>query len=344
MTSQPLTSDRLQFDDPFDVIERYYDNGWTDGLPIVPPTPERVERFLEYAQISPSEIIGTEPTKGRVITAEKIAINAVMAGCRPEYLPVVIAAVEAMCEPKFNLHAITASTMGAAPLLVVGGPVAAQLELNSGVSVFGPGHRSNATIGRAIRLVIINITGAASGEIDKATIGHPGKYTWCIAEAEQVSPWDLLHVERGLSTDQSAVTVFAGLSPIQVPNHEGHDPQTILTSFKDAMFATGYGQGEIVTVICPEHMGYVKSAGWSKANVKEYLYESTRRTVADWGASGRMVTGEVRPDDKVGVVRDAGNITVLVAGGAAGAFSDVIPLWGGGTGSQSVTKEIRIPG
>ena len=159
LTSQPLTSDLFEFDSSVDVIEHYFRSGWTDGLPVVPPTPERVGEFLDYVGRSPSEIMGTEPTKGRVITVEKVAINAVMAGCLPEYFPVVLAAVEALVEPQFNLHAITVSTMGAAVLAVVNGPIANDLAMNSSVSVFGPGHRANATIGRAIRLVIINVTG-----------------------------------------------------------------------------------------------------------------------------------------------------------------------------------------
>ena len=215
MSTQPLTSNRLEFDDAVEVVEYYFDQGWTDGLPVVPPTVDRVAEFLDAAGRSASDIVGTEPTKGRVITAEKMAINAVMAGCRPEYFPVVVAAIEAMSEPQFNLHAISVSTMGAAVMTVVSGPIARELSLNSGVNVFGPGNRANATIGRAVRLVMMNVTGAEPGELDKATLGHAGKYTWCIAEAEEASPWEPLHVERGFDHDQSAVSVFAGLSPFQ---------------------------------------------------------------------------------------------------------------------------------
>ena len=234
MATQTLTSDRFDFDDASEAIEFYFERGWTDGLPVVPPTPEKVARFLDAAGRSPAEILCTEPTKGRVITAEKAAINAVMAGCLPGYFPVVAAAVEAMNEPRFNLHAITASTAGAAVLAVVNGPIAGELGVNSGISLFGPGHRANATIGRALRLVIGNASGSVSGVIDKATLGHPGKYTWCIAEAEEVSPWEPLHVERGFSKDDSAVTVFAGLSQIQASYHESGRPEEILGSFTDA--------------------------------------------------------------------------------------------------------------
>jgi hypothetical protein len=340
MSTQPLTSKRYEFDDAVEAMEFYFSQGWTDGLPVVPPTADRVGQFLDYAGRSPSEILGAEPTKGRVITAEKVAINAVMAGCLPQHFPVVLAAVEAMCEPKFNLHAITVSTMGAAALLVVNGPLAKELGLNSGVSVFGPGHRANATIGRAIRLFICNVTGSVSGVLDKATLGHAGKYTWCIAEAEDVSPWEPLHVERGLSADQSAVTVFAGLSPIQVTNHTGNRPETILPSFADAMYAAGPGQGELVVVLCPEHVGYMKSAGWSKKQVKEFLFKLAQRKASDWAKVGAMPAPKPGEDSLRGVAQSPEGITVIVAGGAAGGFSDVIPLWGGGSNSRSVTREI----
>ena len=342
MNTQSLTSNRMEFDDAVDAMEHYFDRGWTDGLPIVPPTVEAVERFLESAGRSPSEILGTEPTKGRVITAEKVAINAVMAGCRPEHFPVVLAAVEAVCEPEFNLHAISVSTMGAAVLMVVGGPVAARLGINSGVGVFGPGHRANATIGRAVRLVMSNVTGAVSGVLDKATLGHAGKYTWCIAEADDVRTWEALHVQRGLDEDQSAVTVFAGLSPMQVANHEARRPEEIFTSFLDAMFTAGPGQEEIVVMLCPEHMGYIRSAGWSRQDVQKHLFERAQRSAADWSSKGVQVEGAA-PDAMVAVAQSPESVTPIVAGGAAGAFSAVIALWAGGAGSRSVTREVRLP-
>ena len=343
MSTQSLTSELLEFGSSADVVEHYFRMGWTDGLPVVPPTPERVGEFLDYVGRSPSEILGTEPTKGRVITVEKVAINAVMAGCLPEYFPVALAAVEALVEPQFNLHAITVSTMGAAVLAVVNGPIANDLAMNSSVSVFGPGHRANATIGRAIRLVIINVTGALPGVLDKATLGHPGKYTWCIAEGEEVSPWEPLHVERGMDAGSSAITLFAGLSATQVSNHTGNYPEAILTSFRDAMFAAGNEQGEVVIVLCPEHVGYLGDAGWSKTDVKQFLHESAQRKVADWVAAGHMSRDGADPEAMLATAQSADNITVLVAGGFAGAFSQVIPLWGGGSNSRSVSKQIAVP-
>ena len=340
-----LASRRLEFDDASEAIEFYFDQGWTDGLPVVPPTVEKVRRFLGHAGRSPSEIVGTEPTKGRVITAEKVAINAVMAGCLPEYFPVVLAAVEAMSEPQFNCHAISVSTDGAAVLAVVNGPLAKELGLNSGVGVFGPGYRPNATIGRAIRLVVSNVTGAVPGVLSKSTLGHGGQYTWCIAEAEDASPWEPLHVERGLAADRSAVTVFAAAAPIQVVSHLANRPESILASFSDGMFVAGPDQEEIIVVLCPENVEHLKSAGWSKRQVKEFLFEATRRRVSDWARVGEM-SAEGSPEDPEalrGVTQSPDSITLVVAGGAAGPFSSIIRLWGGGSISRSVIREIKLP-
>ena len=324
MTSPSLTSNRLTFDDEAALFDSFVKRGWTDGLPVVPPTEERVRAALEAGGRAPSDILGAEPVRGRVITAEKAAVNAVMAGCLPEYFPVVAATLEAMCEPQFNLHAVTVSTMGAAILAVVNGPAARRIGVASGVSVFGPGNRANATIGRAIRLVVMNVTGARPGELDKATMGHAGKYTWCMAECEDTSPWEPLHVERGFDVDESAVTVFPGLSPIPVTSGD-EDPEAILRGFEDAMFAAGTGQNELVVVLSPELLGHFQRAEWSKRRVQEALFEVGARERD--GAAVRSVSS---PDA----------VRVLTAGGAAGGFAAVIPLWGSGSNSQSVTRRI----
>ncbi len=180
-----LTSRRIELDDPAEAMEFFYQQGWTDGLPVVPPTPKRVEEFLEYAGNLPGDILGMIPARNRVITAEKVAINAVMAGCLPNYMPVIVAAIEAMCQEEFNLHGISATTGGTAPLLIVNGPAVQQLNINYGVNCFGPGVRANATIGRAIRLILMNVGGSIPGVLDKSCLGHPGKYSYCIAEDEE---------------------------------------------------------------------------------------------------------------------------------------------------------------
>ena len=341
VTPHSLTSKRLEFADDAAAMEYYAEQGWTDGLPVVPPTPVRVARFLDQAGRPTAAIIGTEPTKGRVITTEKVAINAVMAGCLPEHLPLILAAIEAICEPKFNLHAISVSTMGAAVLTVVNGPVVGELGLRSGVDLFGPGNRGNATIGRAIRLVITNASGAVSGELDKAALGHPGKYTWCIAEAEDASPWSSLHEENGLSTFQSAVTVYPGLSPIQVNPPPTTDPELILVSFADALFTTGSGQNALVVILSMEIVGHLKAAGWTKDRVKDALYRAGRRPASAWARVGGDVSLD-DPDALIGAVNSPDSITVIVAGGEAGGGCAVIQLWGAGTNSKPVTKEIKI--
>ena len=225
--------------------------------------------------------------------------------------------------------------------MVVNGPISEELGINSGVSVFGPGHRANATIGRALRLVISNVTGAVPDVLDKATLGHAGKYTWCIAEAEDVSPWRPLHVERGIPLDEGAVTVFAGLSPTQVNFHASTDPEAILTRFSDAMFAMGHSQEEVVVVLCPEHVGHLKAARWTKKQVREFLFEASHRKASEWVRLGAMRDGDVDGDENIPVALSPEGITVVVAGGPAGAFSAVVPLWGGGSNSRSVTKKIK---
>ena len=340
MAAYELASKKVQLQETGDPIEYYFEQGWTDGLPVVPPTAEKIEAFLDAVGRSPSEILGTEPVRGRVVTLEKVAINAVMAGCLPEYFPVVLAAMEAMLEPEHNLHAVTVSTMGAAPLLVVNGPVVKEIGLNSGVSVFGPGNRANATIGRAIRLTIMNVTGAVPGDLDQSSLGHAGKYTWCIAEDQETSPWKPLHVDRGYASSQSAVTVFPGLSPIQVSNFGGGSPEAALKSVADGLIVAGPGNAEIVVVLTPETIGHIKAGGWWKGQVAEYLWERSRLTAGEWEEHGYPM-GKPDADEFVGVTTTWEGITVIVAGGKAGSFSAVIPLWGGGSNSRSVSKIIR---
>ena len=345
MSSAYLTSHRHEVNDFLEANELYHERGWSDGLPIIPPTEDLVLRFLEASDRDASDVLGVEPVRGRVLTVEKAAINAVMAGCKPEYFPVVVAAAEAICEDQFNLHAITASTMGAAILIVVNGPVVRQIGLNSGINVFGPGRRANATIGRALRLIAINVIGAIPGELDKATFGHAGKYSWCIAEAEEESPWEPLHVERGLSAGDSAVSVFAGLSPWQATNHAGHTPEAILTTVADVLKSVGPDQGEVLLIMSPEHVGHMRSARWSKRQIKKFLADKAQRTVQDWTEAGRLESKYASEDQSrlLGVCRGPDSVTIVVAGGAAGAFADIIPLWAGGIGSKPVTRAIKAP-
>ncbi|MBI2846381.1 MAG: hypothetical protein HYX82_00710 [Chloroflexi bacterium] len=344
MVEKGLSSKQYQVGSALEAIEFYYEKGWTDGLPVVPSTAERVEEFLEKAGKRSQDVIGEVPERGRTITAEKVAINAVMAGCLPEYMPVLIAVVEAVTEKAFNLHGSAASTMGSAQLIVVNGPIAKKLGINSGVNLFGPGFRPNATIGRALRLILMNVCGAIPGVMDKSTFGHGGKYSFCIAENEDLSPWEPFHVERGFPREESVVTVFAAQAPIQVTNFIGNTPEDILASVADTMATVGYEQAEIVVIISPEHLHHISGHGWSKRDVKRFLAEKARRSVADWKRVRKMPGAIEHGDEdrmKV-VVGDAEDIDVLVGGGGAGPFSICIPLWGGGISSRSVSKLIRM--
>ena len=334
-----LSSDVVEMNDAFEAIESFYERGWSDGLPIVPPTEDAVDKFLQAAGLAPGHVLGTEPVKGGVATAEKVAINSVMAGCRPEYMPVVAAAVEAITADEFNLHAITASTMGASIMALISGPAAKDLGVNSGISAFGPGHRANATIGRALRLIVINLFGSRSGEIDKATLGHPGKYTWCFGELADRSPWTPIHADMGLPADSSAVTVFSALSGIQVGEHAANTPEGILDAFVNALWATAPGMIEVLIVLCPEHMAFFRDAGWAKSRVGEYLYEVTKRPVSQWShptsrsdneEGGPLASALERPESAI----------VTVAGSDGGGWSAVIPTWSNGHNSKVVTRPI----
>lgn len=338
-----LSSGSQEVSDAFEAIETYFENGWTDGLPVVPPTAEAVEQFLNAAKLQPGHILGVEPTKGAVITAEKAAINAVMAGCKPEYMPVVAAAVEAITEDKFSLHGISVSTMGAGILLVVNGPIADQLGINSAESVFGPGNRANATIGRAVRLIVSNVVGTRAGDLDKATLGHPGKYTWCITEKVDRLPWEPMHVARGFAADESTVTTFAGLSGTQVGEHEANTPEGVLDAFAGRLYALGQAMQEVLLVICPEHAAHLKTADWSRQQVCEYLYERTKAPAPSLFSQGgvKEALGE-KVAAGSGALASPDTVVPIVAGGDGGGWSMVIPMWATGTKTKSVTKLIKV--
>ena len=337
-------------DDP----EVWFERGVTDGLPVVPPTRQRVEAMLAVtARDRHEQVTLVPPNYGRG-TVEKLATNAVMAGCRPEYFPVVLAVVEAACDPAFNLHGQSGTTNAASPLIVVNGPIRQRLGVNCAAGVFGPGYRANATIGRALRLVMINLGGARPGETSMSTMGHPGRYTYCIGEHEEVSPWEPLHIERGFAPDDSTVTLFSGESPFMVNDHLSRSASQIVASL--GWSAAGVWNhksfplyGYTLFVIGPEHAKTIGEERWSKADVKQFLYETIRRPVRDLapGPDGAE-TGRLknlldgRPlDERVPKFPSTGEILVVVAGGTAGRFSAVVPGWmGGEMGSRPVTRKI----
>lgn len=340
MSTSKLTAGRYKFNTWDQAQEYYLDRGLTDGLPVVLPTDERVRGMLEYAGLAPEELVGVESIRQKRFTAEKVAINSVMAGCKPEYFPVVVAAVAAICERSFNLHASSTSTNGVTVMVLVSGPYATDIGMNSGVELMGNGNRANATIGRAVNLIKTNFYGSVPGDMDNSTFGHPGKVSFCFAEDLTISPWPSLASDKGFGDKASTVTVFAANSPLQVSIYGDKRPETFLTATAHAMLGLGPSQSEIAIVISPEVMAYVAEAGWGRRQVQEFLHEKTRRPAREWIAWNRIDHPDpgADPDRLIGCVAEPDRITVVPGGGAAGAFIDIISSWGS---SRSVSREIQ---
>jgi len=343
-----LLARRIVLGEHEDGIDACFERGWTDGLPVVLPTPERVRRMLQGTRRKPEEVIARVPPDFAPCTVEKAAINAVLSGCRPEYLPVVLAAVEAVCSDEFNIHGVLATTYFVGPVVIVNGPIVRAIGLNSGVNALGQGTRANATIGRALQLVIRNIGGGRPGEIDRATLGNPGKYTFCFAEDEERSPWEPLHVERGLPRGSSAVTVFAGEGPRAVFDQLSRSPESLARSFAWCLRTVAHpklvGDYDAVVVVSPEHGRVFREAGWSKARLRGEIAEllsvpSTELVRGAAGCAEGMPAGfaagtvtKFQPD----------GLLFAHAGGTAGLFSAIIGGWKNGpAGSQPVTTEVR---
>lgn len=340
-------SPTYSFDTSEEAIEFCYRKGWTDGLPVVPPTPEKVKEMLDASRLEGSEVLGTIAERNRMITAEKVAINAVMAGCLLNHMPVVTAAVEAVLDPRFGVHGPTSSTGGAAILIIVNGPAVQQIGMNHGKNLMGGSNRANATIGRAVNLVMKNAGGTA--QFDQTTIGHPGKISFCIAEAEH-EKWEPLHVERGFKREDSTVTVFAAEGPHQVNNHVANTPEGILLSMADRMtaLATFHMQRkgtQCVVVICPEHLSTLLEHGWDKRKVREFLFEQARRPKADFARYGLQREAEPGDEDSwLKAVPSPDDILLLSGGGPAGRFSSFIPGWGSIAQTVAVTKKVAVSG
>jgi hypothetical protein len=340
-----LLSKRHSVADPTDAIELCFEKGWTDGLPVVPPTEARVRAMLDAARTEPGQQIAYVEHRAVSITAEKVAINAVLAGCKPEYMPVVIAAVEAIGDPAWGYHGPGTSTGGAGVLMIVNGPIARKLDVNAGDNLFGPGWRANATIGRAVRLVMRNVCGSRPGTLDRGTLGHPGRLSYVIAENEAESPWTPLHVERGLRAEQSAVTVLAAEAPHQFYNQLSSTAEGVLTTLADDMRISGnvMGQSQYVVVLAGEHMRTIAKDGWGKPQIRRFLFEHTQNSHAHLKKTQRM-SGELKPGDESlmrPLVETPEDILVVAAGGRAGAFSAYIPGWGSKRSSTAVTKVVR---
>lgn len=336
-----LASSRQHVADVAEAQELFQRNGWSDGLPIVPPTVELVEHFLSVTGLDPAEVVVNLREQSRTVTVEQIAVNTVAAGCRPEYLPVVVTALRAMGEDEYNLHSTTVSG-ATAPLVIVSGSAVEMLGINAGFSVFGSGHVANATIGRAVRMVCQNLCGGSPGTIDKATMGHPGKFSFCIGESTLRNPWSPCHAERGLSAEASAVTVFAGEAPIFARNDWSSEPRPILATIADAMKVSHFTGGSFVVVLGPLHASVLDGAGLDRATVRHELFELSARSEAELKRAGRA-KGEVLPGDEASfrrAVTSPDDIVVVVAGGHLYGYSAVVPPWVGGHESKPVTREL----
>lgn len=309
-------------EDIAEIFDAMYRRGVTDGFPIIPPTVERVQRMLAGSPLLPDYIVAELPPRGGVATVEKIAINAVMAGCLPSYLPVIIAAVEALMQPQFNLLGVQTTTNPVAPLVLVNGPVRHAIDLNCGAGALGPGCRANATIGRAIRLILINIGGGIPGEVDKSILGMPGKYTFCLGELEEANPWEPFHVEHGFAREDSVVTVISSQGTQSVAA-SFLQPESILMMLSNAMTAYGAnsytkGCGNPLVILPPAHARIFADAGWDKMRIKQDLFERTKFPLSEMPAEPRLLDTSSRQkivDGKVCICRQAEDSVVIVAGG-----------------------------
>lgn len=343
-----LQSRRIEFASLEDEFEAMYDRGWSDGLPLVPPTEARVMRMLEGTSRAADDVVVIAPPDLVECTVEKIAINAVMAGCKPEYLPVVITAVEAICTDEFNMHGLLATTMGVGPVIVVNGPIRNEIGMNYGMNVFGQGNRANSTIGRAVQLVIRNVGGGRPGEVDRAAQGNPGKMGLCFPEFEEGTDWPSLAEDRGIAPGASAVTVFAGEAPRNIVDQLSRSPESLTNSLAQALRVTVGPRmimgTDAIVVLSPEHIARYHDAGWSKDRFRDELI-SRLKFQSDDVIRGVGGIDEGLPAGFEGMeldkFRPEGGLMIAHAGGPAGLFTSVIGGWvSGPKGSIPVTREI----
>jgi len=339
----PADDVEVEIADTADAIEWCMAQGWSDGLPVVPPERAVVDRFLAAAPWDPDAVLFHEPVRGIEVPARTVVVNAVLAGCRPSYLPVVGAALAAMSHPDFRVHIPASSTGGAAPVIVVNGPIRHEIELNDGVNLFGPGARANATIGRCVRLVLRNALGALPGGLDMATQGWFGKYTACFGEREEASPWPPLHVRRGFPAHTSTVTVLASESAHNIHTCGGATADMVLRTAADVVRCLGsHSDGQSLVVIGPEHAATLAAAGITAEALQRVLFDASRRTLAELKRGGR-IEGAIAAEDETRTrprAKVADDFLVLVGGGDAGCSSAWFPSWSRGRGSVAVTAPL----
>ncbi|MBI3965648.1 MAG: hypothetical protein HY329_08435 [Chloroflexi bacterium] len=351
MATDPPSSaaERFHGSDPYDrVADAYYVRGWTDGLPIVPPTERRVEAMLAAGSWPRDEVLAVVPPRLGAATAEKVAINAVMAGCDSSYFRVVVAALRAACEPEFNLDGIQNTTNGVTPLVIVNGPLAAELDVNATGNALGPGRRANATIGRALRLLLLNVGGGIPGDVDRATHGQPGKYTFCFAEDEAGSPWPALHVERGFDPTQSTVTLVAATGTLNVHDVGCQTAAERLHIVAGAMRALGSSalqwQSEPLVILNAESARACADAGLSKDGVRRALWQKARVPLSEYSLGGLEFLRNHRPvwfgqdplPDYLPVAERPEDVMLVVTGGP-GRHWIFVPTFGG---IRSLTRPV----
>ncbi len=343
-----LRSRRVELASLEDEWEALHARGWTDGLPVVPPTEGRVLEMLEGTSRPAHQVVAVVPPDLVECSVEKVAVNAVMAGCKPEYLPVVIAALEAACTTEWNAHGVLATTMGVGPVIVVNGPIRRRIGMNSGINVLGQGNRANSTIGRALQLVIRNVGGGRPGEIDRATYGNPGKLGLCFPEDEEGSPWGPLSADLGAPPGQSTVTLFAGEGPRTVVDQLSRDPESLARTFAVTLRALHHPKlvlgFDALVVIGPEHARVFREAGWSKPRLLERLHALLQIPGEELvrGAGGIAEGVPERLRTATLPKFRPGGILLVHSGGGAGLFSVIIGGWANGpTGSQPVFREVR---
>ena len=346
-TSSTLHSRHVELASAEDEFESMFTRGWTDGLPVIPPTPERVLRMLTGTTRNPQDVVAIAPPNLVQLTVEKIAINAVMAGALPEYLPWIITALEAVCNDEFNMHGVLATTMPVGPVIICNGPGTQAIGMNSGVNVFGQGNRANLTIGRAVQLTIRNVGGGKPGEVDRATHGNPGKLSFCFAEDEAGSPFGTLAEERGIAPQQNAVTVFAGEGPRCVVDQAARTPEQLTNSFAACLRATHHPKSvlsfDAILVVSPDHSRVYAEAGWGRERLLSELHARLQIPGAEL-VRGALDMAEGLPPkfaDRIVPKFKAGGILLAHAGGGAGLFSSVIGGWANGAmGSTPVTRPV----
>ena len=346
--SQKLKARRIRLADAEDDMEACFDRGWSDGLPVVPPTPVRVMRMLAGTELEADELIGIVPPDNIPCSVEKVAINAVMAGCKPEYFPTVVAVVRAALQDRFCMHGLLCTTYFSSPVVIVNGPESRHISMNSGGNALGQGNRANATIGRALQLLIRNVGGGKPGGIDRATLGNPGKYTFCFAEDESDDAWSTLAMDQGYSREESVVSLFAGDGVQPILDQLSRTPESLAksmaSSLRSVVHVKKFGLADAVLVVCPEHRRVLRTNGWHKQDLLQAIHDELVTPGAELiGGTGGIAEGmpDRLKDKLLSKFREDG-LHIVTAGGTAGMFSAIISGWvaSGERGSQLVSQRI----